>query len=98
MTIDHSFKSYKRQDLKVGYKLKLDGYNTYRDRRGISKILKFDENNQYDYAITKPLPTSHIKRQKKLPTWKEKKTQKSSNSNAGKKFIPLYLEHLCFFN
>ena len=56
MNINERFKSYKRQDLKLNYKLKLDGENTYSDKRVISKILKLDENNQYGYAMTKPLP------------------------------------------
>ena len=32
MSIDESFKSYKQQDLKVAYKLKLDGEDKYQDR------------------------------------------------------------------
>ena len=34
---------------------------TYEGRRVISKILKLDENNQYGYAMTKPMPTGCIK-------------------------------------
>ena len=37
MNINESFKSYKSQDLEVVYKLKLDGENTYSDRRVIWK-------------------------------------------------------------
>ena len=33
-------------------------------RRVISKILKFNENNQYGFAMTKPLPTGCIKESK----------------------------------
>ena len=47
MAIDQTFKSYKRPDLKVGYKLKLDGEKTYTDRRVVSKNFKLDKNNQY---------------------------------------------------
>ena len=57
--------------MKVGYKLKLDGEKTYSDRRVISKIIKFDENNQYGYATNKPSPTSCLKEQKRVPTWVE---------------------------
>ena len=32
-----------------------------RKKRNISKILKLDENNQYDNGMTKPLPTGCIK-------------------------------------
>ena len=71
MTKEENFKYYKRPDMKVGYKLKLYGEKTYSDRRIISKILTLDENNQYGYAMTRPLPTSCIKPQKKVPTWKQ---------------------------
>ena len=71
MSIDQTFKSYKRQDLKVGYKLQVDGEKRYFDRRVISKIFKLDENNQYGYAIAKPLPTSCIKEHKRVPIWQE---------------------------
>lgn len=57
MTKDQSFKSYKRQNLKVDNKLvKLDGEKTSIDRTIISKILKLNEKNQYGYAMTKLLP------------------------------------------
>ena len=35
------------------------------------KLLKVDENNQYGNAMTKPLPTSIIKRMKKIPSYIE---------------------------
>ena len=31
--------------------------NYFEDKRVVTKILKIDENNQYDNAMTKPLPT-----------------------------------------
>lgn len=37
----------------------------------MSKVLKVDENNQYGNAMTKPLPTSIIKRMKKIPSYIE---------------------------
>ena len=60
MSIDQSFNAFKRNDLKVRYKLKLDGETEYSDRRIISKVLKLDENNQYRFAMTK-LPPGCIK-------------------------------------
>ena len=46
MNIDQSFKAYKRDDLKLIYKIKLDNQEKYSKNRVIAKILKFDENNQ----------------------------------------------------
>ena len=47
--------TYKDYNYKVLYNLSGsdDGYK----HRIISKIIKFDENNQYGYAMTKPMPT-----------------------------------------
>ena len=69
MSIEQSFKVFKRDNLKVGYKLKLDGETEHSDRRMISKILKLDENNQYGFAMTKPMPTGCII--EKAPSWLE---------------------------
>ena len=69
MSTEQSFKVFKRDNLKVGYKLKLDGETEHSDRRMISKILKLDENNQYGFAITKPMPTGCII--EKAPSWLE---------------------------
>ena len=41
--------------------MKLDKEKDYSDRRGIAKILKLDENNQYGFAMTKPVPIGSIK-------------------------------------
>ena len=59
---------FKRDDLKLGYILKLNNYSSYERKRVITKIVKFDENNQYGYAMTRPMPTGRIK-QKTLPSW-----------------------------
>ena len=59
---------FKRDDLKLGYMLKLNNYSSYERKRVITKIVKFDENNQYGYAMTRPMPTGCIK-QKTSPTW-----------------------------
>ena len=40
MSVDQSFKTFKRKKLKVGFKLKLDGEKYYWERRVISKVLK----------------------------------------------------------
>ena len=59
---------FKRDDLKLGYMLKLNNYDSYKRKRVISKIVKFDENNQYGYAMTRPMPTGCIK-QNASPSW-----------------------------
>ena len=61
MNIDESFKAYKNQNYKVGYNIKLDNDELSRECRVISKIIKFDENNQYGFAMTKPMPVGAIK-------------------------------------
>ena len=69
MNMDQSFQAYKNQNFKTGYKLKLDGDEKYKDYRVSSKIIKFDENNQYGFAMTKPMPVGSIK--DKSPSWAE---------------------------
>ena len=64
MNIDESFKAYKNQNYKVAYKIKLDNDDRDYERRVISKVLKFDENNQYGFAMTKPMPVGSIKEKK----------------------------------
>ena len=61
MNIDQSFQAYKNQNYKIGYKLKMPWDTFYKDYRIISKIIKFDENNQYGHAMTKPMPVGSIK-------------------------------------
>ena len=61
INIDECFNAYKRDDLKIVYNLKLDGEKKPQKRRLISKILKLDENNQYGFAMTRPMPTGCIK-------------------------------------
>ena len=61
MNIDQRFKAFKRDDSKVMYSLKLDDYKSFQKKRIISKIIRFDENNQYGFAMTKPMPTGCIK-------------------------------------
>ena len=59
---------FKRDDLKLGYMLKLDNSSDYERKRVITKIVKLDENNQYGFAMTRPMPTGCIK-QNPSPTW-----------------------------
>ena len=59
---------FKRDDLKLGYILKLDNSSGYERKRVITKIVKFDENNQYGFAMTRPMPTGCIK-QNPSPSW-----------------------------
>ena len=60
MKIDESSKGYKRDSLKVIYRIKLDNENSYHERRIITKILKMDKNNQHHFAMTKPMLTGYI--------------------------------------
>ena len=69
MNIDESFKAYKNQNYKVGYNIKLDDDELISQRRVISKIIKFDENNQCGFAMTKSMPVGAIK--EKDPSWTE---------------------------
>ena len=59
-----------KKKLKVTCKLKPHGAYKYLDRIIISKVLKHEENYQYKYAMTKPLPTGCMK-EKTPPTWKK---------------------------
>ena len=59
---------FKRDDLKLGYMLKLDNYSNYERKRVITKIVKLDENNQYGFAMTRPMPTGCVK-QNASPSW-----------------------------
>ena len=52
----------KDHNYKACFRLKLDGDKNHVTKRVISKILKLDENNQYGYAMKKPLPTGCIKK------------------------------------
>ena len=61
MKIDKSFKAYKRDNLKVIYRIKLDDEECYSERHTITEILKMNENNQHGFAMTKPLATGYIK-------------------------------------
>ena len=68
LIIDERFKAYKRDDLKLIYKIKPDNEDYFHDRRIITKILGIDANNQYVFGMTKPMPTGCIK-EHPAPTW-----------------------------
>ena len=68
MNIDQSFKAYKRDDLKLIYKIKLDNQENYSKKRVITKIPKFDENNHYGFGMTKPMSNGCIK-EKEPHSW-----------------------------
>ena len=70
MNIDQSFKAFKHDDLKVVYSLKLDDEKSFQKKRIITKIIKFDKNNQYGFAMTRPMLTGCIK-QNNSPSWLE---------------------------
>ena len=40
-------------------------------KRFSSKVIKMDENNQYSFAMTKPLPYGCIKKKKRVPSLEE---------------------------
>ena len=69
MNIDQSFQAFKNQNYKTGYKIKLDDDTKYNNYRVTSKIVKFDENKQYGFAMTKPMLFGSIK--DKTPSWAE---------------------------
>ena len=49
MDIDQSLKGFKRNDLKLVYKVKFDDQKKHEKKRVVTKILKLDGNNQYGY-------------------------------------------------
>ena len=69
INISESLKAFKIDHLKICYKIKLDGEEDYSDWRVIAKNLKLDENNQYGFAMTKPMLVGNIKQ--KQPDWLE---------------------------
>ena len=57
MRIDESFKAYKRIDIKLILNPILENENSSSQKHVIAKTLKLYENNQYGYAMTKPMPS-----------------------------------------
>ena len=65
--MDKLYSLWKEEDLKSCHKpiynVRLDGEETSKKRRVFSKVFKLDENNQYGFAMTKPLPIGIFKKQ-----------------------------------
>lgn len=61
MAIDKSFKAYKKIYMKLIYNLKLENEKSSFQKSVIAKILKLDENNQYDDVMIKPIPDGHFR-------------------------------------
>ena len=53
---------------KLVYKIRNKDTDETEDKRVSAAILKMDENNQYGNAMTKPLPTGCIKKEKDVPS------------------------------
>ena len=70
MLVDGYGNLYKDYNYKIPNKLKLDNNDFYENKKVKSKILKLDENNQYGFAMTKPLPTGCIK-EKEVMSYKK---------------------------
>ena len=51
---------------KLIYKLRLQDEEKLPKKRVFFKVLKLDENNQYGFAITKPLPTGVFRKKKPI--------------------------------
>ena len=64
-------------------------------KRLSSKIIKMDENNQYGFAMTKPLPYGCIKKKKVLPTLEELE-QILSNVTLNDKLRHLFVVDIVF--
>ena len=71
VSVDKIFHLYKRDDLKILCRLKMDAQTNSSDQSVISKIMMLDENNHYGYAINKPFSTCCYKKQKNIPFLKE---------------------------
>ena len=72
------------QKFKLIYKIKSELSNKFENKKIVRKIIKMDENNQYGYAMTKPLPTGSIKKMKRAPTLREFELILQSISNTDK--------------
>ena len=65
--MDKLYSLWKEEDLKSChepiYNVRLDGEKSSKKRRVFSKVFKLVENNQYGFAMTKPLPIGIFKKQ-----------------------------------
>ena len=71
------------------YKIRLDGEQESKGRRAFSKIFKLVENNQYGFAMTKPLPIGTFKREKEanIEILNEAIENFDPNAKVGKIFV-----------
>ena len=64
--MDKLYSLWKEEDLKNCdkpiYNVRLDGEESSKKRRVFSEVFKLDENNQYGFAMTKPLPIGIFKK------------------------------------
>ena len=64
--MDKLYSLWKEEDLKSCdkpiYNVRLDGEESSKKRRVFSEVFKLDENNQYGFAMTKPLPIGIFKK------------------------------------
>ena len=76
----------------------IDDDKQYTDYRVISKIIKFDENNQYGFAMTKPMPIGTIKKTHRglfneiFPPFTEKQSRVEANERSVYQLLELYSE------
>ena len=71
------------------YNIRLDGDETSKKRRVFSKVFKLDENNQYGFAMTKPLSLGIFKKQfdANMQTFENSLTNFDSNAKIGEVFV-----------
>ena len=92
---------FKKEDLKSSnkpiYKIRLDEEQESKGRRIFSKIFKLDENNQYGFAMTKPLPTGTFESEKEanMEILNEAIENFDPNAKVGKIFVVDIEFHVC---
>ena len=87
---------HKDCNYKICYNIRLNTEKEYSTKRVITKILKLEENNQYGYGMTKPLPTGCIKQNSDISwrTFNLLKQNLSLNNNIGHLYVvEIELDH-----
>ena len=91
--MDKLYSLWKEEDLKSCHKpiynVRLDGEESGRKRRVFSKVFNLDENNQYGFAMTKPLPISVFKKQsdRNMETLENSLENFDPNAKIGEVFV-----------
>ena len=91
--MDKLYSLWKEEDLKSCHKsiynVRLDGKESSKNRRIFSKVFKLDENNQYGFAMTKPLPIGIFKKQSNanMETLENSLKKFDSNAKKGEVFV-----------